>query len=372
MIQYLDLQKVSHEQGAELEEAARRVVESGRYLLGGETEAFEHEYAQYVGTRHCVGVSNGLDALTLILRAYKEMGIVTEGDEVLVPANTFAASILAITENGLTPVPVEPDGETLEMDEDRLEEAITSRTRALMTVHLYGRLSYGVKMAALCRKYGLKLIEDNAQAHGCRYGNRRTGSLGDAAGHSFYPTKNLGALGDGGAVTTNDDALADCVRELGYYGSRDHCIFDYKGRNCRLDELQAAFLRVKLRRLEALTERRRQIAKRYCEGLDNALVRLPRRLPEEQNVWHIFPILCSERDALKKYLYDKGIETAVHYPVPPHMQPCFGEWQDLSLPVTERICREELSLPVAQTLRDDEADYITECINQYGKDNKTS
>ena len=379
MISFLDLQRVTALHAQEIHEAVANVIDSGWYLQGEANRQFEQHYADYIGTQHCVGVANGLDALTLIYRTYIEMGVMKPGDEVIVPANTYIASILAITENGLKPVLVEPREDTLELDDSLIEAAVTSRTRSIMVVHLYGRCAYTEKMGELCRKYGLKLVEDNAQAHGCRFRGEmrdekgelhyiegtRTGSLGDAAGHSFYPGKNLGALGDGGAVTTNDTALADCVRALANYGSQQKYVFRYRGRNSRLDELQAAVLDVKLRHLDDDNHRRQQIARYYYDHIQHPLVRLPRRLDDSQNVYHIFPVLCTERDRLQQHLREQGVETLIHYPIPPHRQQCYSEWQGLQLPVTERIHNQELSLPISPAMTDEEARQVVEAVNNF-------
>lgn len=366
MISFLDLKGVNQQYATELKEAAARVIDSGWYLQGSANAAFEEHYAQFIGTRFCVGVANGLDALTLIYRAWIEMGVMTPGDEVIVPANTYIASILAISENGLKPVLVEPDEETLEIDDRLIEAAITPRTRSVMVVHLYGRCAYTDRISQLCKKHGLKLVEDNAQAHGCLY-NRgtRTGSLGDAAGHSFYPGKNLGALGDGGAVTTNDEALADCVRALANYGSQKKYVFRYRGRNSRLDELQAALLDVKLRHLDDDNLHRQRVAAYYYGHIKNPLVRLPRRIDDTHNVYHIFPILCPERDRLQQHLREQGVETLIHYPIPPHLQQCYNDWHSLQLPITEKIHQQELSLPISPVLTDDEARQVVEAVNSF-------
>lgn len=367
-IPYLSLQDVTALHGAEIQAAVQQTVASGRYLLGRQNQEFEAEWSAYLGCCHAVGCANGLDALVWIFRAYIEMGVMQPGDEVLVPANTYIATFLAITENGLIPVPVEPHPDTLEIDEHHIEAAITPRTRALCLVHLYGRCAFTPAIATLCRRYGLKLVEDNAQAHGCCFEGRHTGSLGDAAGHSFYPGKNLGALGDGGAVTTDDEALAQTVRTLANYGSPKKYVFQYCGRNSRLDEIQAAVLRVKLRYLDADNERRRVIARYYCDHLDNPAIRLPKRLPDEQNVWHVFPILCQDRDRLQQYLADKGIETLIHYPIPPHQQACYRQtdWaQHASLPITELLHRQELSLPLSPAMSLDTAAQVVEAVNQF-------
>ena len=366
MISFLDLQRVTALHSQEIHEAVAQVIDSGWYLQGEANRQFEQHYADYIGTQHCVGVANGLDALTLIYRAYIEMGVMKPGDEVIVPANTYIASILAITENGLNPVLVEPREETLELDDSLIEAAITSRTRSVMVVHLYGRCAYTEKIGELCRQHGLKLVEDNAQAHGCVYKLcTRTGSLGDAAGHSFYPGKNLGALGDGGAVTTNDTALADCVRALANYGSQQKYVFRYRGRNSRLDELQAAILDVKLSHLDDDNRRRQQIARYYYDHISNPLVRLPQRLDDSQNVYHIFPVLCTERDRLQQHLREQGVETLIHYPIPPHRQQCYSDWSTLQLPVTERIHNQELSLPMSPAMTDEEAQKVVEAINSF-------
>ncbi|TGX82455.1 DegT/DnrJ/EryC1/StrS family aminotransferase [Palleniella muris] len=365
---YLSLKDITASHAEEIHAAIRRVTDSGWYLQGKENERFENDYAEYIGTRFCVGCASGLDALILILRAYMELGIMAPGDEVIVPANTYIATILAITENRLTPVLVEPDPKTLEIDGSLIESRISPRTKAVMTVHLYGRLAYSERMADLCKKHGLKLLEDNAQAHGCRFGDRRTGSLGDAAAHSFYPGKNLGALGDGGAVTTDDKELAETVRTLANYGSQRKYVFKYCGRNSRLDELQAAVLDVKLAHLDSDNERRRRIARIYNKGISNPLVSLPEWLPEEQNVWHIFPVLSPERDRLRDYLASRGIPTLIHYPIPPHRQECYGNhpaMANLSLPITERLACEELSLPISPCMTAEEAAEVIEAVNGF-------
>lgn len=366
MIKFLDLQKVTGLYADEIRQAVDRVVSSGWYLQGAENERFEREYARYVGTDYCIGCANGLDALTLIYRAYLEMGLMQPGDEVIVPANTYIASILALTENGLKPVLAEPDPATLELDDAQLDCLLTSRTRSVLLVHLYGRCAYTEKIADFCRQHNLLLVEDNAQAHGCRCADgRRTGSLGHAAGHSFYPGKNLGALGDAGAVTTDDEALAGVVRALGNYGSRRKYVFQYEGRNSRLDELQAAVLCVKLRHLDRDNEARRAIAAVYADSISHPEVTLPAALPALQNVYHLFPVLCPRRDALQEHLRQCGIQTLIHYPIPPHRQECYRQWSHLSLPVTERIHRQELSLPVSQVMTIDEALQVAEAVNAF-------
>lgn len=366
MIKFLDLQAVTLRHSDEIHEAVNRVVESGWYLQGVENERFETNYAHYVGSRYCVGCGNGLDALIWIYRAYIEMGVMQPGDEVIVPANTYIASILALTENGLVPVLAEPRYDTLELDDSGLEILITPKTRSILLVHLYGRCAYTEKIGHLCQKHNLKLVEDNAQAHGCLYTDgRRTGSLGDAAGHSFYPGKNLGALGDGGAVTTDDEALATTVRALANYGSQRKYVFKYTGRNSRLDEIQAAVLDVKLRHLDDDNEIRKRIARAYYEGINNPLVSLPVRMAHNQNVYHIFPILCQQRDGIQEYLLQKGIQTQIHYPIPPHKQECYKQWHNLSLPVTERIHQQELSLPIGPAMTEEEVKAVVSAVNSF-------
>ena len=363
MIKYLDLKTIN----APYEHAADEVLRSGWYLKGEWTRRFEQAYAEYIGTKHCIGCGNGLDALTLILRAYKELGVMHDGDEVIVPANTYIASILAVTENRLVPVLVEPDINTLQIDDTLIEQAITPRTRAIMIVHLYGRCAYTPCMADICQRHGLRLIEDNAQAHGAVCSavlpQRKTGSLGHAAGHSFYPTKNLGAFGDAGAVTTDDDDLAAMIRSLGNYGSARKYVFDHQGRNSRIDELQAAILDAKLRHLDADNARRREIASIYINKVEHPDIIIPQC--QRDSVYHIFPVLSPRRDELKQYLADHGVQTEIHYPIPPHQQACYPAWNKLSLPVTERIHREELSLPCHPAMTNEEADHVASLLNAF-------
>ncbi|EFA44850.1 DegT/DnrJ/EryC1/StrS aminotransferase family protein [Hallella bergensis DSM 17361] len=422
-IPYLSLQAVTALHRDEIQEAVARVVDSGWYLQGEANARFEREYADYIGTQHCVGCGNGLDALTLIFRAYKELGVLHDGDEVIVPANTYIASILSITENGLTPVLVEPRADNLQLDDTLIEQAITSRTRAILLVHLYGRNAWTPAIQRICEQHQLKLIEDNAQAQGC--GNSQftifnsqlgatkgrsncelkivncelppsaspncelkivncelpcTGSLGDAAAHSFYPGKNLGALGDAGAVTTSDRTLADTVRALGNYGSSKKYVFPFLGRNSRLDEIQAAVLSVKLKYLDEENARRKAIANYYYTHIDNPLIVLPGkaewraavpadvsgRWRNEDCVYHIFPVLCERRDDLQRYLGEQGIGTMIHYPIPPHQQACYWEWNALSLPITEHIHRCELSIPCNQTMTDAQVEDVCRAINDFG------
>ena len=370
MIPFLSLKDVTNQYHDEIHEAVSRVIDSGWYLQGAENEAFECEYASYIGTKYAVGCANGLDALIWILRAYKELGYLKDGDEILVPANTYIATILAITENNLKAVLVEPRLDTLEIDDERLEDYLTERTKAVMIVHLYGRCAYTEKIAAFCKAHNLKLFEDNAQAHGCVYNGCKTGSLGDAAGHSFYPGKNLGALGDAGAVTTNDKDVADCIRSLGNYGSAKKYVFQYCGRNSRLDEIQAAVLRVKLRHLDDAVERRRDVAEMYYVGLTNTSVALPVKLPREQNAYHLFPILCEKRGALQAHLKESGIQALIHYPIPPHKQECYKRTisdgllvlPHTGLPITEQIHDRELSLPIGPAITDDEINAVIAAI----------
>lgn len=365
MIKNLDLKEVTALHGAEIQQAVLDVINSGWYLQGTVNTRFEENYSKYIGTKYAVGCANGLDALILIYRAYIEMGIMKPGDEVIVPANTYIASILAITENGLIPVFVEPDLNTLEIDASKIGEAITKRTKSIMIVHLYGRIAYTEKIGELCKKYDLKLVEDNAQAHGCVYNSQRTGSLGDAAAHSFYPTKNLGCLGDGGAMTTNDEELSFTFRTLANYGSNKKYIFKYQGKNSRLDEIHAAVLDVKLKYLDEDNQHRRNIAKYYNENIKNPLIKIPSLLPEEQNVYHLYPVLCETRDRLQQYLTQNGVQTVIHYPIPPHKQECYKYMNDLSYPITELIHDQELSLPMGPAITMEAAEIVVNLLNLY-------
>ncbi len=361
----LSLKDVTNKYKTEIHEAALRVIDSGCYLQGKENEKFESDYANYIGTKYCVGCANGLDALFWIFRAYIELGVMKPGYEVIVPANTYIATILAITENGLVPVLVEPNINTYQIDDSLIEGKITTKTKAICIVHLYGQCAYTDKIGELCRKYNLKLIEDNAQAHGCVYNGKKTGSLGDAAGHSFYPGKNLGALGDAGAVTTNDEELAKTIRSLANYGSQRKYVFQYCGRNSRLDEMQAAILDVKLRHLDEDVALRKAVAKKYIEEIKNPKIILPKVADWNQHVFHIFPILCEQRDELQSYLESKEIGTNIHYPIPPHKQECYKKWNSLSLPFTEKIHAQELSLPMSPCLTDEQVEYVIEVINKW-------
>lgn len=365
MIKFLDLKKINGLHADEINEAINHIVSSGQYIFGEETTRFERNYADYIGTAYCVGCGNGLDALYLILRGYIELGTLSPGDEVIVPANTYIASIMAISQAGLVPVMVEPDIATLQISPVKIKESITQRTKAIMIVHLYGRCSYSHEIAEICRKNNLLLIEDNAQAHGCCFENRKTGNLGNAAAHSFYPGKNLGALGDGGAVTTNDGQLAKTVRTLANYGSEKKYFFSYIGRNSRLDEIQAAILNIKLKYLDAENKWRSHIATIYTDGINNPAVTLPANMPYGQNVFHIFPILTEHRDSLQKYLRQHGVETLIHYPVPPHRQKCYPQLNDCSFPVTEHIHSSELSLPISPVLTEEETHKIVSLINRW-------
>ena len=364
MIEYLSLERINAMHGDEIQEAVRRVVKSGWYLRGESVRQFEHDFSQYVGCRHCIGVANGLDALTLILRAYIEMGVMSEGDEVIVPANTYIASILAITENRLRPVLVEPRIDTFQIDDEKIEQAITKRTRAIMIVHLYGNQAYTEKIGDICQRHGLALIEDCAQAHGLKRITQHL-SIPSASAYSFYPGKNLGALGDAGAVTTDDDALADIVRALGNYGSSEKYVFRYKGRNSRMDEIQAAVLSVKLKYLDEDNKRRREIAHYYQEHIINDAVIVPSHDYCGRSVHHIFPILCHKRDILQQWLKEQGVMTMIHYPIPPHLQQCYSEWNDLNLPITEKIHREELSLPCNQAMTEAEVEKVVTAVNSF-------
>lgn len=408
MIEYLNLKKITAMHHDEIMDAVAQVVDSGWYLQGEANARFEQQYARYIGTQHCVGCANGLDALTLIFRAYKQMGVLRDGDEVIVSANTYIASILSITENGLKPVLVEPEPDRLQLDDTRIEEAITPRTRAILLVHLYGRNAYTAAIGQLCSRYRLNLIEDNAQAQGCsnskfriqnsalagmascsssvdggigegRKAAVRTGAIGDAAAHSFYPGKNLGALGDAGAVTTDDAELAAMIRAMGNYGSSRKYVFPYLGRNSRLDEIQAAVLSVKLHYLDRDNARRKAIASHYYSHVDNPVLSLPGkaewaaaspadahgRWRDEDCVYHVFPVLCSCRDELQQYLAAHGIGTMIHYPIPPHQQACYKDWNSLHLPITEYIHQSELSIPCNPTLTDAEVEEVCYHLNAF-------
>lgn len=375
MIKFLDLKAINSSFEMELSQAVQRVLDSGWYLLGNETTLFEKEYARYIGTRHCIGVANGLDALRLILKAYIQTGKMNEGDEIIVPANTYIASILAITDNRLVPVLVEPDIHTYNMDPFLIEDKITARTKGIMIVHLYGRCAMHSKIHRLVEKYNLYLVEDNAQAAGALYvsplnagaNSLRTGALGHAAGHSFYPAKNIGCIGDGGAVTTDDDELATVIRSLSNYGSDKKYVYEYKGLNSRLDEIQAAVLRVKLKRLDDDNNRRRAIADYYCKHIQHPEIVLPVKnnelLMDRSHVWHLFVIRSSHREKLQKHLSVNDIQTLIHYPIPPYKQKAYKEWNGMSFPVTEKIHSEVLSLPMSPILTENEIDIVCRAVN---------
>ena len=388
MLEFLDLKKITQQYQPELSEAAKRVIDSGWYLLVNEVKKFENEFANYCGTKYCVGVGNGLDALRLIFRAYIELRIMKEGDEIIVPANTYIASILAVSENRLIPILVEPDIKTYNIDVNKIEEKITPKTKAILIVHLYGQNAYNEKIQKIADKYHLKIIEDAAQAHGAMYSprgianrnnkliknkniiprgkNKRVGSLGDAAGFSFYPGKNLGALGDAGAVTTDDEELADVIRSISNYGSDQKYQHLYKGLNSRLDEIQAAILSVKLKYLDEDNQKRRKIANYYLENIKHSEIILPSISTSTLNhVWHLFVIRCKERDKLQRYLFKNGIKTMIHYPIPPHKQQAFQEFNNLSLPITEKIHNEVLSLPISPIIEKKQIMQIIELINKF-------
>lgn len=362
MVKFLDLKSVNERFRSEMDAAAKRVLDSGWYLLGKECEDFEREFAAYCGTKHAIGCANGLDALKLIIQAYG----IGPGDEIIAPANTYIASLIAISANGAKPVLVEPDEETFLISPERVESAITKRTKAIMVVHLYGRAVEMRPVWEIAQRHGLKVIEDSAQAHGVVYDGRRAGNLGDASGFSFYPGKNLGCLGDGGAVTTNDDGLAEKIRALRNYGSDVKYHFPYRGTNSRLDEIQAAFLRVKLPYLDADNGVRRRIAGRYRAEISNPNVKLP-LAPEvaEECVWHVFPVLVKNRDLFQSYLSEQGIQTVIHYPIPPHRQPAYEEWHEFSLPITERIHDQIVSLPISPVMSDEEVGLVIKAVNDW-------
>lgn len=365
MIPFLDLKTINAPYMKAFSQVATRVIESGWYILGKEVNAFEDAFAEYCESRYAVGVASGLDALVLIFRAYKEMGVLKEGDEVIVPANTYIASILAVSENGLTPVFVEPDLDTYNLDPQKIEEAITPRTKAILVVHLYGQSANMREIGKIAKKYDLKVVEDGAQAHGARHFGKRVGSLGDAAGFSFYPGKNLGALGDGGAVTTDDLALAETVRILRNYGSGRKYENRYKGLNSRLDEIQAAFLSVKLPYLDANNAKRAEIAKEYLRQIDNEKLVLPVVEEGNEHVWHLFVVRTKERDALQKHLEQRSIATMIHYPIPPHKQDAYREYGGLHLFLTEQIHHEILSIPLHEMLGNKDVEEIISALQDF-------
>lgn len=368
MIPYLPLDKITASFEPQITEALHRVAERGWYIAGEECTLFEEEYAAYIGTKHCIGCGNGYDALWLIFNAYKQAGVLHDGDEVLVPANTFIASVLAVSRNGLKPVFVDPDPSTCLAGEEQITAAITHRTRAVLLVHLYGQNSYTRRIGEICREKGIIIIEDNAQAHGAKYKNRRTGSLGDAAAHSFYPGKNLGALGDGGAITTDDTRIARIIRSLHNYGSEAKYVHTLCGVNSRLDEIQAAILRIKLRRLDADNNRRRALARRFIDEIRHPQITTPALNDEASHVFHIFPLMCTRRDTLQKHLADNGIQTQIHYPIPPHRQACYTEYAATPCPIADKLSQQELSIPCHPLLSDDDATRITDAVNKFSLD----
>lgn len=366
MIKFLDIQKINAQYEDELKKAAAEVIDSGRYLLGERVAQFETDLSTYIGSKYAIGVANGLDALRLILRAYIEMGVMQEGDEIIVPANTYIASILAITDNRLKPVFIEPDIDTYNIDINLIEKKITPRTKAIMIVHLYGKVCWSDYLETIAERYNLKIIEDNAQAIGAEWNSIKTGNLGDAAGFSFYPGKNLGALGDSGAVTTNDDGLVETIRAIANYGSKEKYNNIYQGLNSRMDELQAAFLLVKLKYLKEENQKRREIAKYYVKNLNNKNIFLPQMSKnEKEHVWHLFVIKTKNRERLQTYLNENGIQTLIHYPIPPHKQFAYKEWNDSSFPLTERIHTEVLSLPLSAVMKEEEVKRVVEALNSF-------
>jgi len=371
-IKFLDLQKINAQYAAELKQAAADVIDSGWFLTGERVASFEKNLAQFNNSKYIIGVANGLDALRLILKAYIDMGIMQEGDEVIVPANTYIASLLAISDNRLVPVLVEPNLQSYNLDIDLIQQAITPKTKAIMVVHLYGQVCWNDKLVEIAKSNNLKIIEDNAQAIGAIYNGTKTGNLGDAAGFSFYPGKNLGALGDAGAVSTNDDQLAERVRALGNYGSKKKYVNEFQGLNSRLDELQAAFLDVKLKYIDTENQYRRQIAKRYLSEINNPNIILPVPVatqfsPAEnkEHVWHLFVIRCEKRDELQNYLAEKGIQTLIHYPIPPNKQLAYKELNHLDFPITNTIHDQVLSLPISPVVTDEEVSMVIQALNSF-------
>jgi dTDP-4-amino-4,6-dideoxygalactose transaminase len=366
MIKFLDLQKINLQYQNEIESKLIEVFRSGWYLMGNELAHFEKNLSSYIGSKTAIGVANGLDALRLILRAYIEMGVMSIGDEIIVPSNTYIASILAISDNGLVPVLVEPDTNTYNVDISKIEEKITSKTKGILVVHLYGRIIFSEKLKALAAQYNLKVIEDNAQAIGAEWNGTKSGNLGDAAGFSFYPGKNLGALGDAGAVTTNDDELAKTIRALANYGSNQKYVNIYQGLNSRLDEMQAAVLDIKLKYIDTENETRRHIAKRFINQISNLKIILPEYPKDEkEHVWHLFVIRTENREALQAYLVENGVQTLIHYPIPPHKQQAYKEWNTLSFPISEKIHEEVLSLPLSPVMKEEEVSKIIELLNKF-------
>ena len=365
MIPFLDLKAINAQYRDELVDACTRVIDSGWYIGGSELEQFEQQFANYCGTKYAIGVANGLDALILTLRAWKELGKLKDGDEVIVPSNTYIASILAISANNLTPILVEPCLNSFNIDPKEIETAITSRTKAILPVHLYGQLADMPAIMAIAKRHELLVLEDSAQAHGAFLYDMRAGSWGDASGFSFYPGKNLGALGDAGAITTNDEKLANTLRALRNYGSHEKYKNLFQGVNSRLDEIQAAMLNVKLNYLDNEIAHRRKVANAYLEGINNKAIILPTKENDSAHVWHVFVIRCERRDELQKYLADNGVQTLIHYPVPPHQQPAYKEWNELSYPIAEKIHAELLSLPIGPMLTEIEINSVIDLLNQW-------
>ena len=365
MIKFLDLQKINAQYERELKEAANRVIDSGWYLMGKELESFEQNYAAFCGVQYCLGVANGLDALRLIFKAYIEMGVMQKGDEVIVPANTYIASVLAISDNDIVPVFVEPNIHTYNLDSTKVEAAITDKTKAILTVHLYGQISIDQQLLDICKKHNLKLVEDAAQSHGAIWNGNVSGSIGDAAGHSFYPGKNLGALGDAGAVTTNDAVLAKTIEAMRNYGSHKKYENKYQGLNSRLDEIQAAFLNVKLKYIQHDIEARREVANYYLRNIKNPAIISPRLMNKEDHVWHLFVIRTKKRVEFQKYLSDNGIQTLIHYPIPFHKQEAYNEYNNLSFPITEQIHKEVLSLPLSPVIDEKEIIEVVKILNLF-------
>lgn len=365
MIPFLDLKQINTQYRNELIEACTKVIDSGWYIQGNECKRFEKEFSSYCGTKYSIGVANGLDALTLIFRAYKELKVMKDGDEVIVPSNTYIATILAISENNLVPVLVEPDINTYLINPDKIEENITSKTRAILPVHLYGQTCQMNKINKIAKKYSLKVVEDSAQSHGAYFESKRCGNLGDASGFSFYPGKNLGALGDGGAVTTNDEELANTIRALSNYGSHKKYKNLYKGTNSRLDEIQAAMLSVKLRYLDNEINRRREIANYYLENIKNQDIVLPQVVSQDSHVWHLFVIRTKKREELQMYLLENDVQTLIHYPIPPHKQEAYIEWGANSYKISEKVHDEILSFPISGIQDFKSTKKIVELLNNY-------
>lgn len=361
MIKFLDLKKINNRYREEIDSRIKNILDKGWYLQGEENENFTKNFANFCGTKFALGVANGLDALNLIIKAYG----FGNGDEIIVPANTYIATILAISENGCIPILVEPDIKTYNINPDSIEEKITTKTKAIMVVHLYGQAVQMEKIWKIAKKYNLKIIEDSAQAHGAIYQENRTGNLGDASGFSFYPGKNLGCMGDGGAVTTNDEELFNKIKAIANYGSDRKYHHIYKGVNSRLDEIQAAVLDVKLNHLDSDNNKRREISKYYRENIKNSKIILPETYDEKSHVWHIFAVRTQNRDEFQKYLSEKGIQTIIHYPTPPHKQGAYKEWNNLSFPITEEIHNTILSLPISPVMTDSEIEKVVEVVNEY-------